>query len=319
MESKLTFRPYLAGDEISVLKLFRQSFGRDLGERVWEWRFRDNPAGAGVIDLSWDGDVLAAHYAVTPAAFRIHGRDWLTGLSGTTMTHPDYRGRGLFPKLARRTYGRMAEMGMAMVWGFPNALSHRGFVEHLNWTDIYEIPTFRLALPAPRPLPTPGDEVVELAEFDGRFDSLWDRVKDEHRIICRRDQQQLNWRYFQNPSEHYRILAHTAGEEIAGYCVFKRYRQEWQVVDILIPEDNVRKGVELIARVVELAAVDGASAVSLWLNVTRPLHRALEKLGFRNGEPITYFGALALQPGLVDRGLCDFRHWYLTMGDSDVF
>lgn len=46
---------------------------------------------------------------------------------------------------------------------------------------------------------------------------------------------------------------------------------------------------------------------------------ALERIGFHNGEPITYFGALALQAYLNQTELYDFRQWYLTMGDSDVF
>lgn len=60
-------------------------------------------------------------------------KDYHTGLSGTTMTHPEYRGKGLFPVLARSTYARMKAANMAMVWGFPNAMSHRGFVRNLNW------------------------------------------------------------------------------------------------------------------------------------------------------------------------------------------
>lgn len=314
----LEMRAYQPGDEDQILALFRHSFGRDLDRAYWAWRFQDSPAGAAVIYLAWDGDILAAHYAVTSVEVRIQGQDWPTGLSGTTMTHPDYRGLGLFPELARRTYARMAETGRAMVWGFPNALSHRGFVRDLNWVDVYEVPTLRLSLAGPLRLPAAGDGVVELAAFDAGFDDLWARVRDDRLIAVKRDSRYLRWRYAQNPAERYRILACVDAGTITGYAVFKRYREELQVVDILSIQD-VDVGIALLAGVAQVAAQESAVAVSLWLNVSHPLHHALEKLGMRNAEPVTYFGGLSLQPGLPEAGLYEFKNWYLTMGDSDVF
>ncbi len=317
MSSELESRLYQPGDEKHILQLFRSSYARELDERFWAWRFRHSPAGEGVIYLSWDGHVLAAHYAVTPVLLRVNGQYWLTGLSGTTMTHPDYRGRGLFPDLAQRTYAYMAETGMGLVWGFPNALSHRGFVRNLNWVDIYEIPTLRLSLQG-RSLPPPGDQVIEMEELDAHFDRLWNQVRDDCPIIARRDRQHLQWRYVENPAERYRILAHVEDESLLGYAVFKRYQNELQIVDLLTVQD-VNVGLGLVSRVAHIALEESAASVSLWLNVTHPLHHALEKWGFGNGEPITYLGGLALQPDLPADDLYDFRNWYLTMGDSDVF
>lgn len=317
MSFDLDIRPYQPGDEKFILDLFEKSYGHALGDKVWAWRFRDNPAASGVIDLVWDGNILAAHYAVTAVKLQINGQDWLTGLSGTTMTHPNYRGRGLFPVLARRTYSRMAEMGMAMVWGFPNTLSHRGFIRDLNWRDIYEIPKFQLLLDAKIKFQTVRDYIVELSAFDERFDRLWERVKSSYSIISRRDYAHLQWRYIQNPSERYRVLAFVQKEDVLGYIVFKRYQDEFQVIDILTTE--IQTGEELILQVASIGCEESAKSVGLWLNVTHPLHHTLEKIGFRNTEPITYFGGLRLHSELGGAELFDFREWYLTMGDSDVF
>lgn len=142
----MEIRPYRHGDEEKILELFRLCYGWELTEAAWAWRYRDNPAGKGIIELCWDGGVLAAHYSVAPSIARIGGRDCLTALSGTTMTHPDYRGLNLYPKLAQRVYDRASELGVVMVRGFPNSFSHRGLVRELEWKDVYEIPTFRLPL-----------------------------------------------------------------------------------------------------------------------------------------------------------------------------
>ena len=316
----LDIRPYKPGDESHILRLFQQSFGRNLGKKLWIWRFMDNPAGLGVIELCWDGDILVAQYAVTAVASRIDGQDCLTGLSGTTMTHSKYRGMGLFPILARKTYARMAEMGMVMAWGFPNAMSHRGFVKDLDWTNIYEIPVFHLNLMNSQylSLPTSDDALAEVTDFDERFDLLWETVKDDHSLLTKRDQRYLQWRYVQNPSGQYRILTYLVQRTLLGYAVFKQYRDEIQIVDILTVKD-VKVGVRLISGIVEIARRESAVAVSLWLNVSHLLHHTLERIGFRNSEPITYFGGLVLRPNLSETELYDFRRWYLTMGDSDVF
>lgn len=317
--SGLQTKSYQPGDEAAILNLFRQSYGgRELPLSFWQWRFRDNPAGPGLIELSWDGDVLAAHYAVTSVALRIEGRDWLAGLSGTTMTHPDYRGRGLFPILARSTYARMAAGGMALVWGFPNTQSHRGFARDLNWLDIDEVPMFRLPLePRPPALNVPS-QICQVASADARFDRLWLKTRDDYAILGRRDAAHLNWRYVTNPTEQYQLIAYVEGAEVLGYAVLKRYQTEVQIVDLLIGRQAIEVGEGLVAYAIRQAAATNATAVSLWLNVTQPLHHALEKLGFRPDGPVTYLGGLGLQPELGDH-LYDIRRWHVTMGDSDVF
>jgi hypothetical protein len=320
MKSNLHYRSYRTGEEVHILELFQKSFGRKLGDQSWNWRFRDNPAGPGVIELCFDGDILVGHYAVTPIESRISGQDHFSGLSGTTMTHPDYRGGGLFPVLAQNTYARMVERGMAMVWGFPNAMSHRGFVKDLGWKDIYEIPCFRSHIPSVNPpyLPSGKGTVTEIVDFDERFDLLWDKVKDRYAVMTKRNRQYLHWRYVQNPSEKYRIITCIDHNYLLGYVVFKIYKDEIQVVDMLTTSDE-DVGITLITWIIEVATKEEAVSISLWLNPVHPLHHELERLGFRNGEPVTYFGGLILNPALSENKIYDYRKWYLTMGDSDVF
>ena len=82
MNSELAFRPFSAGDESSILSLFELSYGHELGEHVWAWRFRDNPSGPGLIDslLGWRyfGSALCRH--VYCDADRWRGLpDWVIG------------------------------------------------------------------------------------------------------------------------------------------------------------------------------------------------------------------------------------------------
>jgi len=298
--------------------LFELSFGRALGEQRLRWRLEDNPAGAAMLGLAWVGSTLVAASAHHPVTLHVSGRDLRSAFVGMVMTHPQYRGQGLFRELIRRTWGHLGQSGVSLVWGFPNSISHSRFMRDLHAVDIHEVPTLRLLLGAKTSLPARSGAVEELTGFDDRFDDLWARVRDNHQAIAKRDRQHLQWRYVQNPSERYRIFAYVSTGDVLGYAVLKHYRQEVQVVDLLTaPEIEV--GVQLLSQAAHVGLESSASAVGLWLAVARPLHWELEKLGFRNGAPITYLGAMVLRPELLEIDVYDYRHWYLTMGDSDVF
>jgi hypothetical protein len=287
-----------------------------MGRREWEWRFLRKPAGKGLVELAWENEILAGHYAVSPVRMRVRGNDVLAALSGTTMTHPQYRGAGLFPLLARRTYARARQAGQMLVMGFPNRYSHRGLIRDLGWRDVGEVPKFAAMVSDIGPVrEDPG--IVELKRFDRRFDQLWNEAKDVHPISVVRDRCYLQWRFAENPESDYRIFACKVGRRIGGYAVAKRYRKELHVVDILCLDADI--GVRLVRRVALAAVRLGLSAVSMWLNPELELHRELERLGFQPGAPVTYFCVLPLRTVVLSRGACDFRNWYLTMGDSDVY
>lgn len=316
--SSLSVQIYKAGDESAITTLFHTTYRRNMDHAWWQWRFKNSPVGPSAIQLAWDEDVLAGHYAVVQAMLSVDGREVPSGLDVTTMTHPDYRGRGLFRTLARAAFERSAESGVAMVWGFPNRNSHRGYIQDLSWRDIWEIPTLRWHIPEPFDVPTPSCALAEVHSFDERFDALWEEVKLSHYVMVRRDSNYLTWRYLANPTEQYRVLICQDTSGLLGYAVFKRYSSELQVVDLLT-KDDAEIGRSLILEVARIAHQESLEAVSLWLNVANPLHRVLERLGFENGAPITYFAGLILRTDVLDERVYDYRNWHLTMGDSDVY
>lgn len=313
-DTSLVVRPYAEGDEREILSLFREAFGRDLPPEFWRWRFADNPAGPILIDLMWAGDTLAGHYAASPVMLDTEAGPMATALSMTTMTSAAFKGRGIFPALATSLYTRMAETGFAMVWGFPNANSHRGFVTGLEWRDIHEIPTFRLDLG--HSTPEADIAVAEVTTFDLDADDLWARVGGRMgAVLTRRDQRYLNWRYVQHPTNDYRVLAARVQSGLAGFIVTKGYGGELDIVDLLGEDTDTM--FQLVLGALELARSQDAVAVNMWLPLAHPLHPMLERIGFGLAGPVTYFGARRL--GAISDAVFDIRSWFLTMGDSDVY
>jgi len=314
--TKPEIRTYHPGDEEAILELFSTCYQRELPLESWRWRFQQAPAGPGVIKLAWDHGQLVGHYAITPISIKLENTSIGTGLSGTTMTHPSYRGSGLFPQLARATYLEMRDRNLVMVWGFPNSKSHRGFIRDLGWTDLWEIPTLRAKLPL-----RIGEEaaiaVREISEIDERFDTLWREAGNGLLVAVERNRAWLTWRYLQNPTTRYRVLTAEADGALLGYLVTKRYKSEVHVVDLLALDNSISIGM-LRAAGIE-AKREGAETISLWLVLHASLHGELEKIGFDNEAPVTYFGASTLSGGKAQSLAGNFRNWYVTMGDSDVY
>ncbi len=303
--------------EVSIQGLFEASFSRKMSSAVWRWRFLNNPHGAAIIDLAWDKELLVGHYAVSKCRLKMGDREFLSGLSGTTMTHPSYRGLGLFPKLAEKTYARMSKDGLVGVWGFPNVNSHRGFVRDLKWMDIYEIPTFRLRLSGSATVAGDIDGVSEVSIIDESFDDLWARANLSHKLLVKRDASYLRWRYFANLEGKYRAMVLSENGKLLGYAIFKRYENEIQIVDMLTMPD-ISIGKRLVQQSINVAVKEGCSAVSMWLNVNDPLHHTLEQIGFRDDAPITYFGGRVFDESQGNI-FYDYKNWHITMGDSDVY
>ncbi|WP_214073079.1 GNAT family N-acetyltransferase [Mucilaginibacter sp. dw_454] len=81
-----------------------------------------------------------AFYGVIPTLLWHEGKSLLAAQSADTMTHPGYRGLGLFVRLANHTYTLCKLEGVRLVFGFPNQNSLPGFLNKLNWhcTEIME-------------------------------------------------------------------------------------------------------------------------------------------------------------------------------------
>ena len=134
---KLTIKSYEEGDENDILDLFETVFKQKLNIENWRWRFRDNPAGKHFIKLMWDKDKLVGHYAISPTIMRVDEQDVFTALSLTTMTHPDYAGKGIFKQLSSSLYEDLENnYNCKAIWGFPNNNSHYGFVKRLDWSNL---------------------------------------------------------------------------------------------------------------------------------------------------------------------------------------
>ena len=153
--------------------LLRLCFPNSNLDRAYlKWLYFANPLGNVVGFDAMNGNTLAAHYACIPT--QIDGKLGLLSLN--TATHPNYRFKGLYQKLAIQTYENWSTQ-FDFVVGVANGQSAAGFVKRLGFTELGRLNLRFGDLKRP---PT-GNRTWTKAEIDWR--TMSPRQKLEKRLL----------------------------------------------------------------------------------------------------------------------------------------
>ena len=101
-----------------------------------QWCYYDNPAGPAVGWNVEDEGRLVGHLVGQPQTVRLRGEPVPVVLLVNVATHPDYRGRGLFLEIVRRTLSLAAERGFHAVTGVANQQTYRAYEKHLGFQNV---------------------------------------------------------------------------------------------------------------------------------------------------------------------------------------
>jgi GNAT superfamily N-acetyltransferase len=154
-----------------------------------QWCYYDNPAGPAVGWNVEDQGRLVGHLVGQPQTVRLRGEAVPVVLLVNVATHPDYRGRGLFLEIVRRTLALAAKRGFVAVTGVANQQTYRAYEKHLGFQNVAGLDAHVEVWPEAVDMP----RAVETAE--------WSRVWDDRTLA---------WR-LGNPDNPLRIAAATPG------------------------------------------------------------------------------------------------------------
>lgn len=297
----------------SLQVLFSESFGSEISSEYLEWRYNYNNQDH---LLFCTGGVIGsadASYSTCPVELIQGDSIFTTMVSMTTMTHPSQQGKGWFPFLAKELYRRAEENGIEFVWGFPNSRSHRTFIRDLSWTSIYEIPTMTLRLSAQIMIPLSIAEVKR----DDDFSLVYNSTPPDGLIRVNKSKEYLKWRYAEHPSNSYYNYVIVEGNDVVSHIVLKNFEGGIDLVDIQVSSEP--QLLSILAQILSDATKADKHSINCWSPINHFSHLTLEKLGFQNSAPITYFGGRALSPDSQPTLWENFNNWYIQMGDSDVY
>ena len=115
-----------------TISLYKKCFDENESPKdknIINWQFLKNPVNKQFVSILVDAkkDKVAAIYAVFPIKFKILDKSYIATQSLDTITDVEYRGQGLFIKLAKKVYDDAINDNVALVYGFPKGNSIHGF------------------------------------------------------------------------------------------------------------------------------------------------------------------------------------------------
>lgn len=316
----MEIKDYKNDDENEILELFEIVFKQKLSIENWYWRFRDNPAGQYMIKLMWDKERLVGHYAVSPVIMNVDNQQILTAHSLTTMTHPDYTGRGIFKTLSKAMYQNLENnQDCKAVWGFPNNNSHYGFVKRLEWKNLAILHTLGLDYNQLKPKGV-SFNVKAIDKFDFTHQSfISSKIRNLAKVFIETNTSYLNWRFINKPNSNYFCFEFDKDSNKA-ILIVKPYllknKNEYQLNILACYIDNYENIHDYLWYITEALNLKFTN-ITLWENIFSPDHLILEKQGFVPILPQTYFASRTHKSMPVC--FTDFRKWNISMSYSDVF
>lgn len=319
---------YSPGIRANVLALAGRS---EVGERIWEWQFEDNPRGLRfqpvILRESETGDVVGFN-GVMPVRVRYRGNEVTGCWSCDFHVRSDMRGQGVgrqvkealhdrYPLLM--TFGVSASAAKVLPrvgWRAGDEVTHLRRLQSPgqrgDWLRIAAQNTNRLLCRLfKRPGKSHGLSTQLTSELPNRetVDQLWHRVSHGYdKIVCR-DHVYLDWRYQRCPVGRYRFILVYEDEQLRAIAVYRQEGRLSRLVDLLADQhDEASRGAVLDAW---LRASEVADVLSLVTSDTDLRRQAACRGFFRaRGSPGFFVRSESGEAG-AERG------WFVMAGDSD--
>ncbi len=326
-------RAYEPGDEVEILATFNRVFARvDAGFRprtlaAWRWRFLENPSGSRILLAVTGEGRVAGQLAVIVQRVRLDGRPSCFGQGVDQMSDPELKqglARSLVGVLGNtvvKLYSGPLPHQDSLGWGAPVPAAWRAGKSFARYEIIRTQLKLRAAPDELRPGPIGAVSVEEARAFPEEVSGLFERAVRSHGAMAVRDKPQLDWRWTAQPGKRCRIgLARRAGE-LVGYAVFARGDFDGEpdqglIGDWLVAPGDGGAGAALLAWLGRCAREEGTARLTAIFPDTTAEWLDFQRAGFRVA-PSRYFliGRQYLR-GYDVRWM--HRHWYYTLGDTDL-
>lgn len=357
-QKEIKIQPFSDSEYSRLLKLTHSTYkGSEIADSAYlKWEYEDNPAGKAILEVAQAEDQLVAQYLVLPRMFSVFGATVMGSLSVNSLTHPDYRGQGLFGKLANAVYERCSKNGCQFTVGMPNPVSYPLFVSKLNFANPGRIP-FRI-LPL-RPLSMirkrlsghkkkHGAEfglkkAMQLSQFgNGRellsfspqedqdlletFIAEWEK---HHPLAVKRSAAYMHWRYVSVPNRQYHLcIVRHYGKIEALMVVRMKEVFGWScaiIMDFLVlpGKEGIISGTGLLEFLKKSAYESGADAILCAMTAGQEANLLRQK-GFKTVPdfllPQKLEFILRLHKEFPNSAtLKNWENWHFCFGDYDVF
>ena len=148
--AELTIRKADESDAPAIIELLQSSMGWVRGEpneALFGWKHQQNPFGASPSWIATDEHRVVAFRTMLRWEFLRDGVVVRAARAVDTVTHANYRGRGLFTTLTGAAVSDLRAEGVEVIFNTPNDNSRPGYLK-MGWSEVGALRTWaRLSHP----------------------------------------------------------------------------------------------------------------------------------------------------------------------------
>ena len=322
---------------------------RDL--KNFQWLHQQNLANKNTIYYAKQENEIAGIYTALPVPFMINHTKEFGLQSIDTLTDVKHRGKGLFPKLAKKLLSDAEEEKYILIYGFPNRNSAPGLFNKLQWTSFGEVPfllkpinyfyfikrffksedvsgpdmNFIYDAPLSKEI-NKTTQIKMMAGFDGQYNEIWEKASENINICVDRNAAYMQWRYVTKPCEHYYrygLFVNGKLEGVVVYAIKKKHRGIIAyLMELIYDPQNPTAGTLLLKFVTNQCKSQKIDVILAWSLPHSFSHRSFKNTGYYNlPEKLRpqklFFGAKALNRN-HEPEILNINNWYISYSDSDT-
>jgi Acetyltransferase (GNAT) domain len=322
------------------IELYEQIFENNNDPKIrkrLEWMHEHNPAKKKYFSIYQDevAKTPAALYAVFPVIFKKFDKNVNAVQSIDTITDVNYRGMGLFKKLALDCYKNASEDGVDFVYGFPNDQSAPGFFKSLGWKPITEVKKsipfhININLGLKWLFKQSKHSFVEkdITHFEDSYNALWKKYANTFNIGVHRDADYMNWRIAHHPTEQYIIKTFSVGDKLAAIFVLSIKEEKHNgkigyVMDTIFDPEYLSDMPQLFHKAIKNVFYKAKVDIVLAWGFDHSInYKTYKGNGFitlpAKLQPIKLFFGANNFVNADDVPFFDKKNWYLSYCDSDT-
>lgn len=327
----MLFRKFEPGDQDDLIDLLNLAYNGWHSPEYFKWKFGKNPHGNPLIWVAEDNDRIVGCYIINPVRIRMGKVSVLCAQSVDAAVDPEYRGKGIFKKLAQEVLEKAHREGIVAVYAFPTHIAYKGQVR-VGYQTVFTLPkTFKLLDPSrmlekygltskklqrivkhflklqtktSKEEPTDGKlEIERIKAFDEDFEDFWETFYEKNDyVMIERGREYLNWRYFGNPEKEYLVYMCKQNKKILGYLISSVERSDLfigNIIDVVTLPNMPEVATCLVHRCLKRFENEGLDLASCWMLKHNSYYTILKNQGF--SEHLELARRLVFRPKHIDK------------------
>jgi len=324
----LFIKEYEKKYEKKVLDLFETVFTKKISENYWSWRL--NEFGDSIRYIMIEEEKVIGHYVVHPIPLEIFGKKTKALFSMSVMTHPEFRGKGVFSLLATEVYKKAISLGYEIIFGFPNVNSASIHFDKLKWKNHGKITEYVKNIQTDNVKNIQTDnvknieyDIVETEPNNQMIEEIWNKNKEKFPIIVPRTSAYIKWRFFSQLNQSsennsfYKLFIVKKNNIPKAYFILKYFNSEKVHIVEFFGDITGEVFYSIINYASEFSKKIKIKYLSFWLGKikNKEIENICNNFGFIKCESTAYFGI----KNLIPNNSVNANNWHLTMSDSDIF